>query len=306
MTENTSSSHFSASPIKVLLIEGRSEKTDSLERALTAEDNLLFRIDRAEKLATGLERIREGNADLIVLNLTLPDSQGIDTLIRLQAEAPALPVVVLTELKDENLGLEVIRKGAQDYVVKGEVDGKMLARILRHALERHRLQEAIRSLSFVDDLTGLYNRRGFLTIAEQHWMLSQRTKRGFLILFADLDCLKEINDRYGHREGDRALVRTAQILKGTFRRSDIIARIGGDEFAVLALDAGQANAQILTERLQETLKRANAEQKTEYTFSLSMGVVHYDSQESLSIQDLMAEADQKLYIHKHSRKTHRA
>ncbi len=302
MENKNSSSNRDASQVKVLLIEDHPEYGPLIESILSEEKDLFFHISRAEKLATGLKRIREGDTDLVLLDLSLPDSQGMDTFLRLQTEAPSLPVVVLTGLKDDNLALEVIRRGAQDYVVKGEVDGKMLARILRHAVERHRLQETIRDLSFKDDLTGLYNRRGFLTIAEQHWMLSSRAQREFLILLADLDGLKKINDSFGHQEGDRALVRTAEIFRGTFRKSDILGRMGGDEFAILAIEASEENTKILTRRLKENLKRLNGEPNLKYKLSLSIGVAGFHPSKALSLEKLMADADRTLYAHKRRRK----
>src|SRR5437588_1422229 len=100
--------------------------------------------------------------------------------------------------------------------------------------ERKRAEAALQSLSLVDELTGLYNRRGFLAVTEQHLAAIRRNKKMPVILYADLDGLKVINDSLGHHEGDRALVKAAEIFRETFRSSDIIARIGGDEFVVLA------------------------------------------------------------------------
>src|SRR5690606_30591217 len=109
--------------------------------------------------------------------------------------------------------------------------------IARDVTERRARERALQSLTIVDDLTGLYNRRGFLTLAERHLKLAIRKKAGLFLLFADLDGLKQINDTFGHLEGDRALVSAAQILRQSFRSADIIARLGGDEFTVFPLEA---------------------------------------------------------------------
>src|ERR1700686_5828877 len=97
----------------------------------------------------------------------------------------------------------------------------------------------------MDDLTHLYNRRAFYALAAQQLKVMRRKEQGLLLFFADVDHLKNINDTYGHREGDLALVRAADALERTFRDSDILARLGGDEFAVLALDASSLNQEVI-------------------------------------------------------------
>ena len=154
-----------------------------------------------------------------------------------------------------------------------------------------RLQE----MSFTDELTGLYNRRGFMTLAEQQLRIADRTKRGMLILFLDLDGLKWINDRLGHQEGDAALRDMAGILKKTFRGSDIPARMGGDEFAVLALEGGPADAQILSGNLQREIASHNETQSRPYVLSASIGMVFYDPGEPGDLETLLNRADKLMY-----------
>jgi len=121
--------------------------------------------------------------------------------------------------------------------------------------ERKRLEEDLRSLSLTDDLTGLYNRRGFLFLAEKHGKMAERLDKSMLLFYVDFDGLKRINDDFGHKQGDRALIEIAELLKKTFRREDISARMGGDEFAILSLvDPGQ-NVEILLDRLEANLAR---------------------------------------------------
>ena len=156
---------------------------------------------------------------------------------------------------------EAVRKGAQDYLIKGNVDGALLVRSIRYAVERKRAEEAIRALSLEDELTGLANRRGFFTLAEQQLKVARRTKTGLFLLFADVDGLKATNDRFGHAEGDRLIRDAARILRATFRDSDIVARIGGDEFVVLMIQTDDtAPAQFLA-RLAAEIERRNAGEK---------------------------------------------
>jgi diguanylate cyclase (GGDEF)-like protein/PAS domain S-box-containing protein len=161
--------------------------------------------------------------------------------------------------------------------------------------ERVRMEEALLALSLIDDLTSLYNRRGFLILAEQQLKTAKRAKRRMMLLFADLDGLKQINDTFGHSEGDRALIEVADVLTETFRESDVVARIGGDEFVVLAIETNGAPAEVLTARLQEKLEARNAREGRPYELSLSMGLARYDPERPCSIDDLLARADRVMY-----------
>jgi diguanylate cyclase (GGDEF)-like protein len=169
---------------------------------------------------------------------------------------------------------------------------------LHDSTERKRLEERIRTSSLLDDLTGLYNRRGFLTLAEQHLKLAERTGRGVLLIFADLDNFKTINDEYGHPEGDRALVDAARALRLVFRESDIIARIGGDEFVVLALETSDTSGDLLSRRLRERLTATSADLDRGYELAMSLGIARWDARSPSTIADLLARADSLMYEHK--------
>jgi diguanylate cyclase (GGDEF)-like protein/PAS domain S-box-containing protein len=160
------------------------------------------------------------------------------------------------------------------------------------------MEEDLRSLSLTDDLTGLYNRRGFLTLADQHLKIAQRLKNKVSILYADLDGLKRINDNYGHREGDRALAEAAQVLRETFRESDIAARIGGDEFVVMPAAVGDVTIQSVSERLQTTIARVNAAAGRQYDLSISFGFAYYDPELPCSLEELLDQGDRMMYEHK--------
>ncbi len=164
--------------------------------------------------------------------------------------------------------------------------------------ERKRAEEALKTLSLKDDLTGLYNRRGFFTLAEQGLKTAQRMGTEMLLIFGDLDNLKGINDTFGHQEGDQALVDTSQILKETFRESDIIARIGGDEFVILAMNSFETSAEKLINRFEQVLNEHPLQTKRPYTLSLSLGLACFDPQNPCSIDVLLAQADKIMYENK--------
>src|SRR5438093_250407 len=166
---------------------------------------------------------------------------------------------------------------------------------LRLAIERHRLHAALLDLALVDDLTGLYNRRGFLTLATRDLRLARRGDETLLVAFADLDDLKGVNDTTGHAEGDRALCDTAALLRQTFRDSDLVARIGGDEYAVLVRNAVPESAGVLAERLTRQLRDFNRRAARPYQLSISLGFAAHKASTLGSVAGLLDRADRALY-----------
>jgi len=168
--------------------------------------------------------------------------------------------------------------------------------------ERKRFEAALQNLSLIDELTGLYNRRGFMAVTAQHLAAIRRNKKMPVILYADLDGLKKINDSLGHQAGDAAIIQTAEILKDTFRTSDIVARLGGDEFVVLAAIGSEESADSLIARLQLRFELYNAQSNVPYKLSISVGVVHFDVDED-SIEEVTARADRNMYEDKRRKQT---
>lgn len=168
--------------------------------------------------------------------------------------------------------------------------------------ELKRLEDNLRALSLTDELTGLYNRRGFLTLADQHLRVAKRLKNKVYMLYTDVDDLKVINDNSGHRQGDLALIDIAAILKETYRESDIIARIGGDEFAVMPVGNTSDSIEVITERLQRNLDRHNQTVGRGYTLSMSVGIADYDPEHPCSVDELLNAGDRKMYKEKRHRK----
>src|SRR5664279_1658249 len=188
--------------------------------------------------AAGLARLADGGVDVVIVDAAASPEGAMDALVRSRIEAPDVPVVVLGAGADgDAAGAAALQAGAQDWVARDPLDGPLLARVLRYAIERERLQSTLRQLALTDPLTGLYNRRGFLTLADHHLRLAPRT-RGLLLASADVPALKQINEQHGRDEGDRSLVGAAEVLRETFRASDVVARLGADDFAVLVLDGG--------------------------------------------------------------------
>jgi diguanylate cyclase (GGDEF)-like protein/PAS domain S-box-containing protein len=174
--------------------------------------------------------------------------------------------------------------------------------ISRDITDRKKLEEQLRTASITDELTGLLNRRGFLIFAQKHFEVAKRNKRPFSILYLDLNEMKKINDEFGHKEGDQALIDISNILKKSFRASDIIARIGGDEFTVLISEPPRSELErTVAQHIQDNLRVHNEQTEKGYKLSGSMGMVHYDPEHPSSVEELLARADELMYEHKQHR-----
>lgn len=173
----------------------------------------------------------------------------------------------------------------------------------RLAEERLAVQtEQLRHLSLRDELTGLYNRRGFLELATQGLRLASRERRTAAVIFCDLNGMKQINDQHGHEDGDRALKDTAQVLRGACREVDVVARFGGDEFVIFALDFDERGLPALRERTRLSLAEHNGSGKRPFSLSLSMGAAFSRPEQPETIQQLLDRADAEMYQRKRARR----
>ena len=288
-------------PARVLLIEDDPVYARLIETLLEEEAGGAYRVERAGRLDEGLDRLRGGHVDAVLLDLTLPDSKGLDTFVRARDAVPSVPIVVLTGFDDEQLALDAVKRGAQDYLVKGHAENDSLARSLRYAIERHRMQAELREQALVDELTGLRNRRGFLTLAEPQLKLARRSRYPITLLFIDLDGMKAINDVHGHAEGDRALRDTAILMEQSFRTSDLLARLGGDEFCALLPDCSEADQEVAVARLRDALEAHNRRGVRPYELSLSVGHTTWQPEDERSVTQLIEAADRSMYEEKLSR-----
>jgi diguanylate cyclase (GGDEF)-like protein len=222
------------------------------------------------------------------------DSSAIDDVFRgLLAKANRELASLLRDVRTDPQGI-VLGEARSRQV------SELLMRAVRCAAKQYMLQAELGNLALTDELTGLYNRRGFMAMAERQMRLGRRNGRGMLLFMIDVDGLKNINDSFGHLEGDRALKCTSAILEETFRDSDVVARLGGDEFAVLAIEAAGHSEPTIKTRLFECLKSTKAEQ-SRCEVSLSLGVARFDPRDRTSIGELMARADQSMYEQKRRR-----
>jgi diguanylate cyclase (GGDEF)-like protein len=288
--------------VRVLLIEDNPGDARLIKEALAESTATRFQVDVVQTLADGLVRLAEQDVDAALIDLSLPDSVGLETFHRARAGAEAIPIIVLTGLDDDTVASAAVNAGAQDFISKNRVQPDSLARAIRYAIERQRMLQQVRQMAVLDELTGLNNRRGFVLVCQHLCQVANRNGRRLALLFLDLDGLKQINDGCGHAEGDRALVDTAQILVRTFRKADVLGRLGGDEFVVLLAEGTSDGADRALERLRTNVDAFNREPARPYRLSVSVGLSWYDPAAPAPVDSLIEQADRAMYVEKVAKK----
>ena len=284
--------------IRLLLVEDNAGDVRLFAETIKEARAFQFELVHRPTIDTALAFLTEATPDMIVLDLGLPDGGGVEAIHKVQRAAANVPLVVLTGLDDEAAAIQALHAGAQDYLIKGQMSTSLLVRALRYAFERHGMQMALRKESTIDELTGLANRRGFLMLAEQHAMLARRTNESFVVAFIDMDRLKPINDTLGHQAGDAAIAEIADVLRTCFRDSDILGRLGGDEFALLMPATAENREEVIRHRLQQELDKRNAQPDRRYSLCVSVGIITSDPHQSLSVEEILAQADTLMYEEK--------
>jgi diguanylate cyclase (GGDEF)-like protein len=288
--------------IQILLVEGDPIDARRLARMLRAGGAAKFRLRRAYKLRQAKLHLQNGRADVALVDLSLPDAHGLDVLVEAQRTAPSVPFIALSGTADDSLAAQALRLGAQDFLIKSELNPGQLVRALSFAMARQQAQLHLRSLSLMDELTGLHNRRGFISLAEQQLKLTARQGLRSTLVFIDVDNLKYINDNFGHREGDYALQQIARLLQECFRESDIIGRLGGDEFCVLLSQSAETGDHLVRRRLFQRIEKNNENSKRFYALSVSLGIV--DVAGPYELEQQISRADALMYEHKRSKQFH--
>lgn len=244
----------------------------------------------------------EDPPSIAILDWMMPEMDGVKVCqeIRKQEKEHYTYVLLLTARGRKEDLIEGLEAGADDYVIKPfnahELDMRIKAgkRIIE-------LEKKLRILTIKDDLTNLYNRRGLIELSKQQMKIAKRQKIPVSLLFADIDNFKKINDTFGHKEGDSILIETARILNKTYRETDIITRIGGDEFAVLLIGASEKDVDVIKNRLQENIDESN-KKNNKHKLSLSIGIATSHPELINDIEHLLTQADKLMYEQKNSKK----
>src|ERR1700682_2325009 len=210
----------------VLLIEDNPGDARLIREMLAEEEALPFVLTHADRLSRGIEILAQKATDLVLLDLSLPDSHGLDTFSKVYAHSPKVPIIVLSGNDDQQLALYAVKSGAQDYLVKGKIDRELLLKAMQYSIERKRYQEELERQANYDALTGLPNRHLFHDRLKQA-VFAQRNAKSIAVVFIDLDHFKVINDSLGHNFGDEVLRHVGERLQASVRDGETVGRICG-------------------------------------------------------------------------------
>jgi diguanylate cyclase (GGDEF)-like protein len=253
-----------------------------------------FRLRHADRLANGLEHLAGGETGLVLLDLSLPDSMGLETFSRVYAHSPTVPIIVLTGNDDQTVALSAVKGGAQDYLVKGRLDRELLLRSMHYSIERKRYQVQLEHQANYDALTGLPN-RNLLHDRLRQAVYSQRAARAIAVVFMDLDHFKFVNDSLGHSTGDLLLKAMGERLRTVLREGDTVGRVGGDEFVLILND--QSNEEIIYRAMQRISSKVSEPitiEGKELYVSCSAGISIYP-QDGRDVDTLLKNADAAMY-----------
>ncbi len=248
--------HAPAPPrlLRVLAVEDNPGDAILVREMLRDADPLGFELVHSPTLAAGIDVMLDLEPDCVLLDLSLPDAQGLDALAQIRSVALDVPVIVLSGRSDERMAVRAVQEGAQDYLIKGQVDARLLARAINYAVERKRVEAELAHQALHDSLTGLPNRALFIDRLAQALTRIERHATCIAVLFCDLDRFKVVNDSLGHDAGDRLLVDVASRIDSVLRAGDSAARFGGDEFVMLCEEiTGAHQAMTIAERVSEAL-----------------------------------------------------
>jgi diguanylate cyclase (GGDEF)-like protein len=247
---------------------------------------------------SALALLRKSTFDIMLTDITMPGMSGLELTRNAKRLRPDMPVIVMTGFIGDFSFDDTMEAGASDFIKKPFTLKELALRI-----EHVKMQEKLREMLITDELTGLYNRRGFFTLAEHIMREARRSRKGFFLLYADADGLKTVNDTFGHSDGDRVLTEIARILKTTCRESDVIARIGGDEFAIIPVGASRSDVETIISRLQAAFDVCDTGASNGYRISASIGITFFDPEGPGSVDDLLAAGDRMMYNQKKLRQS---
>jgi diguanylate cyclase (GGDEF)-like protein len=278
----------------VLLIEDNPGDARLIEEMIREDPATPFRLVYVDRLSRALEHLSSADTALVLLDLSLPDSTGLETFSRVYAHSPAVPIIVLTGNDDQMFALAAVKSGAQDYLVKSRLDRELLLRSMQYSIERKRYQVQLEHQANTDALTGLPN-RNLLHDRLRQAVYAQRDARAIAVVFMDLDHFKFVNDSLGHSTGDVLLKAMGERLRSVLRESDTVGRVGGDEFVLILND--QPNEEIIYRAMQRICAKV-AEPITlegkELHVTCSAGIT-LCPQDGRDVDTLLKNADAAMY-----------
>ena len=280
--------------VKILLIEDNELDIQTITSLIDQSERLNAEIKTVDSIKKAKTIMFYEEMDIILVDINIQGMKFEELFEVFDKDNLLIPYIVITDERDEDLGIEAVKKGAQDYLVRSELSERILRRGIIYSLERHDILQSLYRTTIIDELTGLYNRRGLHTLGNQQVELAKRHNDDIFIFYLDLDGMKSINDTLGHEFGDKALIDTSNIMHKTFRTTDILSRIGGDEFVVVVVKAQHEFIPIIIQRLKEYVAEMNSSNK-KYNLSISIGVSKVDLNKESPLDDAIQDADKEMY-----------
>ncbi len=279
----------------VLLVEDSLIDAQLIRRLLRRVSSAYYRVTHVCTLNDAVLSAEDLVPDVILADLNLPDSRGTQTVASLQTSYPDIPLVIVSAWEDEAISLRSVKAGAQDYLVKGHIDGANLHRVIRYAIERKRTELELVRLAHFDQLTSLPNRTLLRERVDHALARAMRAGTGVATLILDMDRFKEINDMLGHEIGDKLLIEAARRIRACVRDQDTVARLGGDEFAVILEGVSEAKEVLpVIERIIASLNEVRAIDGHEVNSSTSVGIAMYPENGN-DLSELLRAADLAMY-----------
>ncbi len=291
--------------VRILLVENEINDVRIARELLAETGDGKYYVEQVDQIKDALRRLGEDSFDTVLLDMSPQQGIAVDAIARIGEVAPKSAIVVLCDHFDELLSLQVVQAGAQDFLVKWQGDGFLLARSIRYAIEHKKEKDYLSRLACYDGLTGLANRTLFRELLDKTLFQATQNYQSFALMFLDLDHFKEINDTLGHDMGDRLLVLVARRLQGCIRTSDIIARLGGDEFTIIQRSisstprqgTGQQEIEVVTRKIIQVMKQPFVIGDNVLHVGVSLGIAVFPEHGADTLT-LLKNADTSMYYAK--------
>lgn len=267
----------------VIIVDNNEVLLNMLREGLSKEG---YRCETTTSSQIALECIAASHFDILITDIVMPGLDGFELTEKAKKLRPDMAVIIMTGFIDDFSYDKAMEAGASDFIKKPFTLSEMKIRLHHVAVV-----EKLHDTQISDELTGLFNRNGFIILAAQQLKLARRFKKGMFMLYAALDNLKAIRDTFGRHEGDQGLIDLALILKTTCRDADVVARVGEKEFAVIPVGFTDHDVRKATDSLRENVGKCNRGRNRKYQLSISSGTVYYDPENPSSIDELLASGD---------------
>jgi diguanylate cyclase (GGDEF)-like protein len=283
-------------PLRILHVEDDMIDTRLVQKILRAIPVYSVDCDHADSINGALDSLKSRDYDIILLDMRLPDGFGLDLIRAVKDIAPDKPIVILSGVDDMDLTLKAVQYGAEEYLVKDELNSSILMRSIRYAMDHKQRELELAYLSEHDELTRIPNRHALKSRLRRAAVRCRQDNSMAALMFIDLDYFKIVNDTFGHTTGDLLLQQVAKRLHRCVRHDDTVARMGGDEFAVL-LEGIREREVVdgIARKILKTLSEAFVLNSNGIYITASVGIYLYDGYEALDLESIIRHSDEAMY-----------